>query len=1327
MNPFGTIGSALQDSIISNSALKEAIDIGSYLTDRSKRLKDIALDDTQKHKIRRILNHFLIPTISPKFVDDDDHESHDDKCVPDSWLSNAEEELKTPARMIDIDTMNMVPTYNLGLQDQYCIVSHSWKGSELTYGYFNEAKSFKPKKDSVGAESQQHSNDVSNTVNKCKSDIEDLEKRINDALPHVRARSDDQRPQDIGTLLQWYADANAAEWSLGNSQKKLHDAKATVASADREAEFYTDLMQSINKLNRQDSSADKSAASPQASETPQTPEITRVDSAIQTPTKESQESSISSQTPEMAQVKSAIETLKEEARQNSALAEEKHQKAVESRNEIESTIVFFDKNRELCYGIEALLVALQHIRSSRKILESIAQTKKLFDKHFPGGGKRYVWLDTCCINKADSFELSESLSLMGDWYANADLCLVHLDTPRDEMSWIEEWKYWKNPSHVPVPLNMTSYDQIGSGVEAADKAKYQVEWATRGWTLQELVLSKVTYYVNSHWQNLPRPIEVLGPLYFLRAFLPSYLSHPFVKKHKGDSLHRINELKKLLSPEFIKPGMSEEQELTTILQTLGFVSPRSLKETLAECQIGKAVVTASRHMTNVVKDLLSKKNMSDNSSLLDLTDDDHLTEKVTLFNDLLYALAELTSEQILDDRRFIAGFSNVKNMTNWIGGSLGDCSASTSLVAASQRVTTVSTDQAYSLMGILGVRFAAFPAEGLPKALARLLDEVVISYNDVSVFNWTGKHRGSHLQGRSLYPTSIDAFVDPANNPLVKSKAQTSKHILDLFRAQRVRQSKTATEINKILTQMLASSKELPDECSFFETLSKLAIQIRETSFEKLEAHIGRLEVIVKELDKFVSEESKKSGDESKNDSVSGKPNKPTRMDSFPKSLKTPKIEVPKFSFGRKKASAQPTEKAEPVGPEIPGTSDTGEADAQEAQYKELDSKIQDVLKALSDPKEREGEERTDKELALDAQPDASTSTGEERHSSPVEEGKRMVCPNPITVGSGGIRGVFDIQRIIVTMIEPQILRSRVRSAVKGQKIDGWCTISTGLSVTLVAFSVERDILEQQLDLAEVINSFLEPEEPKSTSSGSDSGSGSGSGSSSGSGSATNQPSQNDGVLFKTPEQAKVARMINFVQKPNLEGIAGEWVLTRFSGVPGAKWFLSQLVLGAGNDFYGQRIATDAFSFEDAAPEQGLTQYWHQFTMEKKNRTCDTLGMYLKRQKMFKAAGNEWRQALKIEGNSEESDKTGFQGELESIWDVVENISVEKVVNVGKLSGFGIRGIGAGIWASHLEDRIEKGALKRVPVSLRTPVRDLDQNRKLLPAMFHAGREMHMF
>jgi hypothetical protein len=72
-------------------------------------------------------------------------------------------------------------------------------------------------------------------------------------------------------------------------------------------------------------------------------------------------------------------------------------------------------------------------------------------------------------------------------------------------------------------------------------------------------------------------------------------------------------------------------------------------------------------------------------------------------------------------------------------------------------------------------------------------------------------------------------------------------------------------------------------------------------------------------------------------------------------------------------------------------------------------------------------------------------------------------------------------------------------------------------------------------------------------------------------------------------------------------------------------------------------------------------------------------------------------------------------------------MSLDKVVNLGKMTGLGFGGLGAQLWANHLEARIEKGALKRVPVPLRTPVRDLDHNRKLLPAMFHAGRDIHMF
>jgi hypothetical protein len=39
---------------------------------------------------------------------------------------------------------------------------------------------------------------------------------------------------------------------------------------------------------------------------------------------------------------------------------------------------------------------------------------------------RYLWVDTCCIDKSSSAELPEAINSMYRWYQNAEVCLVHL-------------------------------------------------------------------------------------------------------------------------------------------------------------------------------------------------------------------------------------------------------------------------------------------------------------------------------------------------------------------------------------------------------------------------------------------------------------------------------------------------------------------------------------------------------------------------------------------------------------------------------------------------------------------------------------------------------------------------------------------------------------------------------------------------------------------------------------------------------------------------------------------------------------------------------------
>jgi hypothetical protein len=531
-----------------------------------------------------------------------------------------------------------------------------------------------------------------------------------------------------------------------------------------------------------------------------------------------------------------------------------------------------------------------------------------------------------------------------------------------------------------------------------------------------------------------------------------------------------------------------------------------------------------------------------------------------------------------------------------------------------------------------------------------------------------------------------------------------------------------------------------------FGDLVFLVRKIRLANFDALEPCIGNLKKVVASLveEEIEAKDEVKSAEktlDSKDKTPSEKPGifGLGRINSLPKSVKS--LEVPKLPFGRKMPSVQATEVDTPSEISTPEEDSTQEVSTPEKldpcpgfehDTEPLDKYIQHVLDVLayyttSKTKPNHATEVREKDNSND---DTNNTT------SPMEKSqsqdRRMVCPNPVTVSTAGIRGIFDIQRIIIDMVEPKTLRSRIRNAVSGQYIDGWCTISTGFAVTLVAFSCERDMLEQQLDLVDVIKRNFEASQKKNNED-----------SDSKDTAATNEdaqkvsyqnsqqgtPSSKDSFLSqvnpeKSHEQKKVSRMISFVQKPDLHSIAGEWVLSRFSGVPGAKWYLCRLELGAGNDFYGRRIPTDAFSFEDAAPEQGLTEYWHHFTAEKKARTCDTLEIALYGKKQMTSASDEVQKLLHSwKSETKDTEKSP----LELAMEVTQNISWDKVANVGKATGMVVTGLGSEAWADYLDSRIDKGALKRIPVSLRTPVKDLDRNRKLLPSMFHAGREVHMF
>ena len=80
-------------------------------------------------------------------------------------------------------------------------------------------------------------------------------------------------------------------------------------------------------------------------------------------------------------------------------------------------------------------------------------------------GLQYFWIDTCCIDKSNSTELTEAINSMFQWYFNATRCYVYLED---------------------VSVSSSPEDSGMSDVpwEPAFRAS---RWFTRGWTLQELI------------------------------------------------------------------------------------------------------------------------------------------------------------------------------------------------------------------------------------------------------------------------------------------------------------------------------------------------------------------------------------------------------------------------------------------------------------------------------------------------------------------------------------------------------------------------------------------------------------------------------------------------------------------------------------------------------------------------------------------------------------------------------------------------------------------------------------------------------------------------
>jgi hypothetical protein len=111
-------------------------------------------------------------------------------------------------------------------------------------------------------------------------------------------------------------------------------------------------------------------------------------------------------------------------------------------------------------------------------------------------GLHYIWVDTCCIDKSSSSELSESINSMYAWYKRSKVCYVYLN----------DVTATKDPPYI-LPAEEHLEEEEERRLDKSDFAKSR--WFTRGWTLQELLAPDNIEFFSKDWTHLGNLKDVL--------------------------------------------------------------------------------------------------------------------------------------------------------------------------------------------------------------------------------------------------------------------------------------------------------------------------------------------------------------------------------------------------------------------------------------------------------------------------------------------------------------------------------------------------------------------------------------------------------------------------------------------------------------------------------------------------------------------------------------------------------------------------------------------------------------------------------------------------
>ena len=115
-----------------------------------------------------------------------------------------------------------------------------------------------------------------------------------------------------------------------------------------------------------------------------------------------------------------------------------------------------------------------------------------------GDGLTHAWVDTCCIDKTSSAELSEAINSMFEWYKCSTICYVYL---------------------ADVPDSCIGFSSSNSALKNS-------QWFTRGWTLQEMIAPTDVRFYTRKWDKIGQKNDMSSVLCDITGIPEGVLLNP---------------------------------------------------------------------------------------------------------------------------------------------------------------------------------------------------------------------------------------------------------------------------------------------------------------------------------------------------------------------------------------------------------------------------------------------------------------------------------------------------------------------------------------------------------------------------------------------------------------------------------------------------------------------------------------------------------------------------------------------------------------------------------------------------------------------------------